>query len=133
MVWARRILSVCMALAFAGFGAVTAASAHSHASGEEHGFALHGLALADHHADHHASASDAHHHDAEDPADQDDGTVPDQGSVFHVHAVAHYAPVDDRLPLVRHLTVATIRWSQPHYERVTLAAAPPLRPPRTLL
>jgi hypothetical protein len=134
MIWVRRILSVCMTLAFAGFSVATAAAVHSHAPGEDHGSLVHVVALGDdHHAYHGVAADDAQQVDASVPADVDQGAESESVPVFHVHACVHYAPVDDRVRLGRSLIVAVAAWSQPHYAAVTHAAAPPLRPPRNLL
>lgn len=124
-------MSLCLMLAFASYGTVAAASAHSHAhtSDSAHHGALHAVvsdADVDTDHDHHDIVEVADDH-ASTPADQSNG--PMHGG-FHVHSVAVFTTVDEPMQVVRLETTTPMSWIEPAVPAVAGLFSPLKKPPR---
>lgn len=138
MLWARRILSACLALTLAGFSVAAAAPGHSHGVDGNHHDILHVMAV-----DAHGDIDHAHSHDAGSTQDlqlsdqgDDRGNGDDQtegAPVFHSHSFASYTAVEGCLSLDRQIEFTTVSWCEPACARVTGSCSPLLRPPRLFL
>jgi hypothetical protein len=129
----RRLVSLCLTLAFAGYGLVMAAPAHAHGHHDNHSYAMHVMSL-----DADVVADDDHGHSHDEAVHDHDGVTNKDGSPadhggFHVHAVSVFTTVDEPLAVPQTLSSTLMRWR----ERPAVGAAglfsPLKRPPRIRL
>jgi hypothetical protein len=129
MLWAKRLFSACLALAFTGFGVVAAAPAHAHDAQGNDLSAIHMIALDDQH-DHDAVAD---HHNDDAGSQDDDANAPSHGPLFHCHAAPAFSPVEGIVTAIP----SAVETGTPRIPltavRITGGSMPPLRPPRTFL
>jgi G3E family GTPase len=134
MSFARRLVSLCLTLAFASYGFIAAAPAHAHEHHDNAGYAIHAVALDvghddhhDHHDQDHAEALD--HHD--DGPDND--TVPAEHDGVHVHAVASFTTVSGSSAIPELISTAVLNRTEQSIVRVSGLFAPLKKPPRIFL
>jgi hypothetical protein len=132
MSFIRRLLSLCLTLAFASYGCVAAAPAHAHEHHDNAGYAIHAVALhaVDHHHDHdaHNHESLAHHHDV-----QGDDTAPAEHGGLHVHAVASFTTVSEPSAIPELISTAVVNRAEQSSVRASGLFVPLKKPPRTFL
>ncbi len=129
----RRLISLCLMLAFASYGMVVAAPAHAH-SAHDNSAILHvipedaarGQAGHDHHHDHEQADDD---HSTNDNGAGGDAT---HGG-FHVHAVAAFTAVDEPAAVSRPLTLTRMTWAELSSVSASGLFAPLKKPPRIFL
>lgn len=130
MLWAKRLLSACLALAFAGFSLAAAAPVHAHDAHGSEQSPIHVIALDDHHE--HDVTGD-HHDDGEAGRQGDDPSAPSHGPMFHCHSAPAFSPVEAfvaAIPVAVEADAPRIASGPVH---VTGGSLPPLRPPRAFL
>lgn len=118
-------------LAFASYGMVLGAPAHAHSSDNDHGRALHVIAM-----DLEVSHLDQHHDDRHETADDHEtgdtgGDPTDSG--FHVHGVVSFTTVDERLQISQPATITLMHWTHVSDVSVSGLFSPFKKPPRTFL
>lgn len=143
MLFARRLIKACLALAVAGYGLVASAPAHAHAPHDGGSYAIHAVAVDVHedmlsvgHAlagDHHHDVDAAHNDSDKGDADHQNGSQSERGIVFHAHAVAPFAPVEALEFSGRTAIGSVMRWNETSEAAVSGSFVPLLRPPRTFL
>lgn len=133
MSFVRRLVSLCLTLAFAGYGLVAAAPAHAHDHHDNHGYAVHVVASDAHHA-----ADDDHGHSHDEVVDDHaglpgDGGAPADHGGFHVHAVPAFTTAGEPLAISEPLSATLMSWDERSAVRVSGLFAPLKKPPRTFL
>ncbi len=128
----RRLLNLCLTLAFAGYGLIAAAPAHAHGHTDNQSYAVHAVALGadvidDDHGDGHDEVLD--HHD-ELPGDD---TAPAEHDGVHVHAVASFTTVSGSSAIPELVSTPVLNRAEQSIVRVSGDFAPLKKPPRTLL
>lgn len=132
MSFARRLVSLCLTLAFASYGLVAAASVHAHGDHDKTGYAIHAVSLdADHDDDHH----DQDHHEAVDHDDELPGndTSPAEHGGVHVHAVASFTTVSEPSAIPELISTAVLNRAEQPVFRISGQFEPLKKPPRTFL
>ena len=128
----RRLISLCLTLAFASYGLIAAAPAHAHDHNDETGYAIHAVSLdVDHHDDHH----DQDRHEALDNDEglSSNGTAPVEHNDVHVHAVASFTTVSGSAAVPELISTAVMNRTEQPVVRVTGHFAPLKKPPRIFL
>lgn len=144
MLWARQVLSACLALALAGFSVAAAAPGHAHAAGASHHDILHAIAVDAHGDSHHADSDHADSHGADSAQEQQmaehegdqsggDDDQTESAPAFHSHAFVSYTAAESRLSLDRPSTVTSAIWSELPCPSMTGSCTLLLRPPRFFL
>lgn len=133
----RRLVSLCLMLAFASYGNVMAAPVHAHQPNEAHDSALHLIATDGHHHDHH-DADHGHDHDDFDDADESvpadsDGEDSSHHGGFHVHSVAAFTMVDEPASIYQPATSSPMERVERSRVSVSGLSYPLKKPPRTFL
>jgi len=136
MSFVRRLVSLCLTLAFASYGLIAAAPAHAHEHHDTTGYAIHAVALDeghDGHYDHHDQDHD--HHEAIDHHDDGlgDDTAPAEHEGLHVHAVASFTTVSGSSAIRELISTAVVNRAEQSTVRVSGLFAPLKKPPRTFL
>lgn len=132
MSFTRRLVSLCLTLAFASYGLIAAASVHAHEDHDKTGYAIHAVSLdADHDDDHH----DQDHNEAVDHDDELPGNVtsPAEHGGVHVHAVASFTIVSGSSAIPKLISTAILNRSEQSVVRVSGQFEPLKKPPRTFL
>jgi len=129
----RRLISLCLMLAFASYGMVVAAPAHAHGEHDTSAIlhmisedAAHEPVDHDHHHDHDQAGDD---HSTTDNSADGDAT---HGG-FHVHAVAAFTAVDEPVAVSRPMTLTHMTWAELSSVSVSGLFSPLKKPPRILL
>lgn len=135
MLWARRLLTVCIALAFGSFSAFAAVPViHSHELSQSASHAAEmsaqDMAVA---LDAHTAASDAAAPIAADKNSDNQSNQIQTGHVMHAHGGVSVAPAYATSTLNVSLQSTTISWSLPAYSDVSGGSLPLLRPPRPVI
>lgn len=124
----RRLINLCLMLAFASYGMVVAAPAHAHGHDSGQVAALHALT-----ADIDTAGHD-HYHDHDAGGDQSTGD--DQGGThndYHVHAVAAFTTVDEPTAVAQPVMISLTSWADLPSLSVSGLFSPLKKPPRILL
>lgn len=137
MSYVRRLVRLCLTLAFASYGFIAAAPAHAHDHHSDAGYALHAVAVdAGHDDDHH----DQDHHDQdryEVLDDHDDlsgnDTAPAEHGGMHVHAVASFTTVSGPSAIPELISTAVINRTERSVVRASGLFVPLKKPPRIFL
>jgi len=134
MSFTRRLVSLCLTLAFASYGLIAAAPAHAHDHHDAAGYAIHAVALDAGHDDH-DEPHGQDHHEALDHHDEDLGndTAPAEHGGMHVHAVASFTTVSESSAIPELISTAILNRSEQSIVRVSGQFAPLKKPPRTFL
>ncbi len=133
MSFVRRLVSLCLTLAFASYGFIAAAPAHAHDQHDNMGYAIHAVAMdADSDVDDH---HDQEHHEALDGHDELPGgdTAPAEHDGVHVHAVASFTAVSGSSAIPELVSTAVMKRAEQSVVRVSGQFAPLKKPPRTFL
>lgn len=132
MSYVRRLVSLCLTLAFASYGFVAAAPAHAHEHHSDVGYAVHAVAVdADLHDDHHdVNDHEAIDHDESRPGDD---TAPAEHDGVHVHAVASFTTVSGPSAIPELLSTAVMNQVEQSVVRVSGQFVPLKKPPRFFL
>lgn len=135
MSFVRRLVRLCLTLAFAGYGLIAAAPAHAH--GDNHGYTIYAVAwdadlVGNHHADEDRGQGN---HDATDHEGDVVGNVggPTDHGGLHVHAVAAFITVSGPSPVPQLISTSVVRWVERSAGDVFGLFSPLKKPPRTFL
>lgn len=127
-------MSLCLTLAFAGYGLIAAAPVHAHEHHDTAGYAIHAVAqdAVDH--DHHFHHDEDHHEalDHHDDGPGDDSAPAEQGGL-HVHAVASFTTVSEPSAVPELISTAVVNRAEQSTVRVSGLFVPLKKPPRTFL